>query len=80
MQKVKEQQNTVRGTVLLSYWAVLMTLVFVIRIDLAKASVALRGFLTLDPAAVASFCKYFEVDRKLSRKDGKWKNPTYCFQ
>jgi len=57
-----------------------MTLGFVIRTDLAKASVALRGFLTLDPAAIASFCKYFEADTKLSRKDGKWKNPTYCFQ
>lgn len=53
-----------------------MTLGFVTRIDLAKASVVLRAFLTLDPAAVASFCKYFE-DRKLSRKHSKWKNPTY---
>lgn len=61
------------------YWAVLVTLDFVIRIDLAKASVALRGFLTLDPAALASFCKYFEVDRKLSRKYGKWKTPLYSF-
>lgn len=54
-----------------------MTLGFVTRIDLAKTSVALRGFLTLDPAAIASFCKYFEEDRKLSRKRSKWKNPTY---
>lgn len=40
-----------------------MTPVFLIRIDLAKASVALRGFLTLDPAALASFCKYPEMNR-----------------
>lgn len=60
MQKVKEQQNAVKGTISLFYWAVLMTLDFVIRIDLAKASVALRGFLTLDPAALASFCKYLK--------------------
>lgn len=57
-----------------------MTLIFLIRIDLAKASVALRGFLTLDPAALASFCKYPEVNRKWPKKESKWKNPTFCCQ
>lgn len=28
------------------------------RVNLAKASMALRGFLTLDPAALASFCEW----------------------
>lgn len=28
------------------------------RVNLAKASMALRGFFTLDPAALASFCKH----------------------
>ncbi|KFV00107.1 Transmembrane protein 237, partial [Pterocles gutturalis] len=53
---------------LLHYWAVLMTLVFVIRTDLAKASVALRGFLTLDPAAVASFLYFAALILSLSQQ------------
>lgn len=52
-----------------------MTLIFLIRIDLAKASVALRGFLTLDPAALASFCKYPEVNRKWPKKKVNGKIP-----
>lgn len=27
------------------------------RVNLAKGSMALRGFITLDPVALASFCK-----------------------
>ncbi|XP_030310191.1 transmembrane protein 237 isoform X1 [Calypte anna] len=38
------------------------------RIDLAKASVALRGFLTLDPAAVASFLYFVALILTLSQQ------------
>ncbi|KFP19831.1 Transmembrane protein 237, partial [Egretta garzetta] len=38
------------------------------RIDLAKASVALRGFLTLDPAAVASFLYFAALILSLSQQ------------
>uniref|UniRef100_A0A8C0I908 Transmembrane protein 237 n=1 Tax=Bubo bubo TaxID=30461 RepID=A0A8C0I908_BUBBB len=38
------------------------------RIDLAKASVALRGFLTLDPAAVASFLYFSALILSLSQQ------------
>ncbi|XP_010078291.1 PREDICTED: transmembrane protein 237-like, partial [Pterocles gutturalis] len=36
--------------------------------DLAKASVALRGFLTLDPAAVASFLYFAALILSLSQQ------------
>ncbi|XP_032920597.1 transmembrane protein 237 isoform X1 [Catharus ustulatus] len=38
------------------------------RIDLAKASVALRGFLTLDPAALASFLYFAALILSLSQQ------------
>ncbi|NXJ14887.1 TM237 protein, partial [Odontophorus gujanensis] len=38
------------------------------RIDLAKASVALRGFLTLDPAALASFLYFTALILSLSQQ------------
>ncbi|XP_067994409.1 transmembrane protein 237 isoform X2 [Melanerpes formicivorus] len=38
------------------------------RIDLAKASIALRGFLTLDPAAVASFLYFAALILSLSQQ------------
>ncbi|KAM6348421.1 transmembrane protein 237 isoform 1-T1 [Alca torda] len=38
------------------------------RIDLAKASVALRGFLTLDPAAVSSFLYFAALILSLSQQ------------
>ncbi|KAM9189645.1 transmembrane protein 237 [Mergus octosetaceus] len=38
------------------------------RIDLAKASVALRGFLTLDPAAIASFLYFTALILSLSQQ------------
>nr|XP_013807723.1 PREDICTED: transmembrane protein 237 [Apteryx mantelli mantelli] len=38
------------------------------RIDLAKASIALRGFLTLDPAAIASFLYFAALILSLSQQ------------
>nr|XP_023959815.1 transmembrane protein 237 isoform X3 [Chrysemys picta bellii] len=38
------------------------------RIDLAKASVAVRGFLTLDPAAIASFLYFVALILSLSQQ------------
>ncbi|XP_061463964.1 transmembrane protein 237 isoform X2 [Rhineura floridana] len=38
------------------------------RIDLAKASVAIRGFLTLDPAAIASFLYFAALILSLSQQ------------
>lgn len=42
---------------ILSLRITFMNLGFSFRVNLAKTSMALRGFLTLDPVAVASFCK-----------------------
>ncbi|XP_014905199.1 transmembrane protein 237B-like isoform X1 [Poecilia latipinna] len=48
------------------------------RVNLAKGPVALRQFITLDPVALASFCKSTSVQRLLIPVVSVCFNPTLC--